>query len=615
MKARLMYPDRHLDLQQELPRHERALSQDLELDTLVRAMAGEDQFLCEVARRSLLAGLDNDADTILYRQEVLKDCMKNPAVVRELYNLVVEAIEAKRKSWLGIFSKSPGGILHEAIELLEMFVETLKQLKGIADAHVGGFQSRGLKGLFAMLQKEFSDEYFASIQKHVTQLRFKRGVFVSAELGKGNVGMNYVLRQAPAKRPNWLGRLLGKGAPAYSFRIHERDMAGASILSELRERGINLVANALAQSTDHILSFFHILRTELAFYLACLNLHDKLVAMGAPISFPRPEAVGSRWHRFSGLYDVCLALTMGRRVVGNVVNADGKSLVIITGANEGGKSTFLRSVGLAQLMMQCGMFVGAESFAAELCVGLFTHYKREEDATMRSGKLDEELGRMSDIVGAIAPHSMLLLNESFSSTNEREGSEIARQVVRALLERRVKICFVTHLYEFAHGLFDRKLDDAMFLRAERQADGTRTFRLVEGEPLETSYGEDLYSKIFAVRTDVPFARTVPEEAGTTGGETPSSSGPGIPPGKKKDGGQAGGEEAFGTERRRNRSGVPNGRDGGRVAAGGGPKERVGPEAPPLREGASPRGEPQEADGADQEATSAKLRAVRKNPVG
>jgi DNA mismatch repair ATPase MutS len=95
----------------------------------------------------------------------------------------------------------------------------------------------------------------------------------------------------------------------------------------------------------------------------------------------------------------------------------------------------------------------------------------------------------------------LLFNESFAATNEREGSEIARQIVCALLERRVKVFFVTHLYEFAHGLFDRKTEEAVFLRAERRADGTRTFRLVEGEPLETSHGEDLYREIFPVETD------------------------------------------------------------------------------------------------------------------
>jgi len=117
-----------------------------------------------------------------------------------------------------------------------------------------------------------------------------------------------------------------------------------------------------------------------------------------------------------------------------------------------------------------------------------------------SGKLDEELGRMSDIVDHLKADSLLLCNESFAATNEREGSEIARQIVHALLERRIRIFFVTHMYDFAHSLYDRKMADAMYLHADRQPDGTRTFRLVEGEPLATSFGEDLYKKIFAVGT-------------------------------------------------------------------------------------------------------------------
>ena len=115
---------------------------------------------------------------------------------------------------------------------------------------------------------------------------------------------------------------------------------------------------------------------------------------------------------------------------------------------------------------------------------------------MKSGKFDEELSRMSEIVGHLSPDCMLLFSESFAATNDREGSEIARQIVCALLEKRIKIFFVTHLYEFAHHFYERKLTNAFFLRAERQSDGNRTFKLIEGEPLQTSYGEDLYDKIF-----------------------------------------------------------------------------------------------------------------------
>ena len=193
---------------------------------------------------------------------------------------------------------------------------------------------------------------------------------------------------------------------------------------------------------------------------------------------------------------MALALLLKERVVGNDLAADGKALVIITGANQGGKSTFLRSIGQAQLMMQCGMFVGAESFAANVCDGLFTHYKREEDATMKSGKLDEELSRLSDIVNHITPNALLLFNESFAATNEREGSELARQIVRALLEKRIKVFFVSHLFDFTHSMYDKHLDTALFLRAERQDDGERTFKLYVGEPLQTSFGVDLYGKVF-----------------------------------------------------------------------------------------------------------------------
>lgn len=271
----------------------------------------------------------------------------------------------------------------------------------------------------------------------------------------------------------------------------------------------------IAQSNDHIISFFRQLRAELAFYVACLNLRERLAEIEEPTCFPVPESSGvPRRHSFNELHDISLALNMGRKVVGNDAEADGRSLVIITGANQGGKSTFLRSVGLAQLMMQAGMFVPAAAFRADLACGVFTHFKREEDVTMKSGKLDEELGRMSKIVDHLAPGSLVLFNESFAATNKREGSEIARQIVEALTERGIETYFVTHLFEFAHELHQRNLPNAMFLRAERREDGARTFKLAEAPPLQTSFGQDLYNRIFEkmaynddIRHDKTEART------------------------------------------------------------------------------------------------------------
>jgi hypothetical protein len=496
MKAYLLFPDRDFDPKAPLPWNDAALVQDLELTTLFGAMAQQDEVVFEVAERVILTGLPEGIETIRYRQSILEDCLANPGVIRELYALSVEAVEAEKKHYLGTLARHPDWVLRWATGLIEALLGSMRRLRRLADAHAEAFRAEGWREFFSMLKRELDDEYLASVERHLKQLRFRGGMLLSAELGKGNKGRRYILHQPPSSKPRWLDRIFTHQPPVYVFQLHPRDESGARMLSELQNRGISLVASALGQSADHVRSFFAVLRRELAFYVGCINLHERLARKGEPICMPVPASMEESRLSFRGIYDICLSLSMEERVVGNDGNADGKDMVVITGANTGGKSTLLRSIGLAQLMMQCGMFVPAEAFSANLCSGLFTHYKREEDTAMKSGKLDEELGRMSQIVDYVKPRALILFNESFAATNEREGSEIARQIVSALLEKRIKIGFVTHLYEFAHGLYRSRRDRTLFLRADRLPDGARTFKLKEGEPRETSFGEDLYNSVF-----------------------------------------------------------------------------------------------------------------------
>lgn len=514
MKTFLMYKNRDFDpqqilsrrdtsrhnmsnsLNQILPWNERELTQDLGLDILFKTMSGGNEFLLDVANVGVLSSV-TDVETIQYRQHVFSDCLKNTQVITSLYDIATEAIIKERANTLWIFTKHPSSILSRSVNMLGMFVEMLKRLRAVADQSASEFKSAGFSRLFTMLQKELTDEYFASIEEHLKYLKFKGGVLISAELGKGNKGKNYMLRKLPEDTRGWLSRIVTKRTKGYSYQINSRDEVGFRTLSELNDAGLNLVANTTAQSTDHILSFFQTLRTELAFYIGCLNLYAKIAELGEPLCMPIPVTAGERKLMFSGLYDLSLALNSKQKVVGNDLNADYKSLFVIIGANTGGKSTFLRSVGIAYLMMQAGMFVSASSFHSEVCEDILTHYKREEDRWMESGKWDEELSRMSEIVDHLKPNSLMLFNESFASTNEREGSEIADQIVKAILEKGVKVFFVTHLYSLAKSFLDQKLGHAVFLRAERRPDGTRPFKLIQAEPKQTSYGEDLYSKIFS----------------------------------------------------------------------------------------------------------------------
>ncbi len=490
-----MYRDQDFDLERALPVNEAVLTQDLELNPLFNAMARGDKFLFDVAKQGVLASL-RDPAAILYRQQVFRDCLDHPKIIREIYDLAVEAITGERRMYLSMLWATPDLILYRSVQMLEMYVERLKQLRKLADEQAWQFRSEGFTRFFAMLESELNDEYFQTIDSHLKELKFRHGVLISAGLGKGNKGKGYVLRRQ--REQSWSERLAFTNRSGYSFTIADRDEGGFKALEEIRGHGINLVANALAQSTDHIQNFFGMVRAELGFYLGCLNLNTRLLEKGEPTCFPVPLAQGNSKLTAQGLYDLNLTLLVAERVIGNDVAADDKTLVMITGANQGGKSTFLRSVGLAQLMMECGMLVAAETFSANVSSGIFTHFKREEDASMESGKLDEELSRMSEIADAITPNCLLLCNESFAATNEREGSEIARQVVRALIETGVKVFFVTHLYDLAHGFWNQHMESTLFLRAERQEDGRRTYKLVEGEPLPTSYGRDSYRRIFGV---------------------------------------------------------------------------------------------------------------------
>ncbi|CAM2785048.1 DNA mismatch repair protein [Mycobacterium intermedium] len=512
MKVRLLHPNDDVELKPQLPEELSDLvNDDLELDRLYEAMGAGDRYLREAGKKVLPLTV-SDPDVIIYRQHVLGDCLANRAVVRRIYAMTseVEGIALRHKVFLGgLRSNDAQLMLRRSVRILELLLKTLRLLRRLASDHADRFRSAGFRQFFAMLTDQLSDDYLSQVDEYLSELQLPRGLLLSAQLGMGNKGEGHLLHQPTQRGRGWWAKLAANPTESREFSIDPDDMAGEQALSALGGHAVNDVANTVTQAAEHFQSFFGRLRTELGFYLGCLNLRDELTRRHVPICFPEPIPVGAPRFRCRGLRDVALCLSIGKMVTGNDVEADGKTLIVVTGANEGGKSTFLRSVGAAQLMMQAGMFVAAEAFSANVRGRVFTHFKREEDANLRHGKLEEELGRLSQIVDHIEPTSLLLCNESFSSTNELEGSQIARGIVRAMVEGGVKVFFVTHLYDFAHSLYARDDPADLFLRAERRSDGVRTFRLVPGEPESTSYGQDSFRRIFGVAAQLKLCSDQP----------------------------------------------------------------------------------------------------------
>lgn len=273
----------------------------------------------------------------------------------------------------------------------------------------------------------------------------------------------------------------------------ERDDAGASALGELRNDAIFEVARVLAEAAHHVKSFFRQLRWETGFYVGAVQLQQKLNSAGVQLCWPEPLISADGILDTNGLVNLSLPVRLDTSPVPNDIPAAPR-LVIITGANQGGKTTLLRSIGCAQLLMQCGLFVPAARFSSEIALAVHTHFRRAEDEWLRSGKLDEELGRMSRVVDRCRPGDLVLMNESFASTDEIEGSFIGSEVIDALLRHGMRVLIVTHFHALAQHYLHRP--GTLFLRAERLADGSRSYRVLPDSPQATSHGFDVYTQVF-----------------------------------------------------------------------------------------------------------------------
>ena len=501
MKGFLLYADHGVDWEEKSDPERVQTVQDLNLDVLCGAMAQGDHVLYSVAERVLL-NAELTVSDVEFRQAVLRDCLHHPPFVGELYARVCKAIADREEAHVGIFSRHRESMLHEYVPVLETLFDHLQHLRDFVLQPSRQFQSEGVRGLVEMLQNELDDQYLSNVRQHLTALRFKRGMVFSATLGRGHQGRRYRVHQGSAEainKPRWTLERFRQRArvvdATLSIVISELDEGGQAALVELKDRGLSSLTKVVIQALDQVVAFFKRLQMELAFYLGCLHLSERLHQIGAAWVFPAvaPAEEGAR--QFLGVYDLCLALQTEGPVVTCDLDAHGKDLIIITGANQGGKSTFLRSLGLCQVMLNAGMFVPASSARVSIASGVYTHFGRQEDRTMERGKLDEELKRFQDLIQRLKPYDLVLFNEAFSSTNEREGAEIAHQVTQALIESHIQVAFVTHLYSFARQWCEQNDCRVLCLRAGRLDDGTRTFQMIAGPPAATSFGGDLLQKM------------------------------------------------------------------------------------------------------------------------
>ncbi len=495
MNSFLMFQDKDFKIKNEFLDHEEDLIKDLELETIYKAASKDDEMIWQVFKTATLELLTKKED-ILYRQNALKDALSNKNLINSLYELSQKATEEEKKVFFGFFRKYPDVILHSSLKRVEISIRYIKLMMKELNNSSNNFKSKAFLNLIKRFEENFNDEILIELKKYLQTLLLRDGTIISFSFGEGLNATDPLLLKSSTPKTNWLKNIIHKRKKRFIYCINPKDESGERVISDIKNQGINKVADTIFKTANHLRNFIKIFHTELAFYSGAINLYDELKKSNSQLCYPRIFDKSKKVEEFKELKDITLLLTKKEAVVSNNLKANDKELFIITGANKGGKTSYVRALGTAQIMAEIGIFTVSKECSLNICQKIFTHFKKDEDTALQSGKFDEELKRLSLIIDFLTPNSLIIFNESFASTNETEASLIASDIIQAILEKNIKIFFVTHMYSFAKKFYDKNNPHFIFLKAIREENGNRNYKIEKSPPLPTSYGEDIYNKIF-----------------------------------------------------------------------------------------------------------------------
>ena len=292
------------------------------------------------------------------------------------------------------------------------------------------------------------------------------------------------------------------------------DTAASQMLSRLVRRLKEILGHYLNISVRDISDLI----PELLFYVRWAEYLESLESAGWRFCKPqvREPSEGSPGMEAVGFYNLKLigSVQPNQAVPNDLIFDSEKRIYILTGANRGGKTTVTQAVGQLFLLAQCGLSVPAVSFSYDPVDLVLTHFPADEDQTMDLGRLGEECRRFRELYLLTTDRSLLLLNETFSTTSFEEGYYIAVDAVRAILRSDARTIYNTHMHKLAYEL-DSAVNDpdrpgrALSLVAETK-DGHSSFRVRVAPPEGKSFAQGIaeqygvtYENLISARRQAP----------------------------------------------------------------------------------------------------------------
>ena len=501
---------------------------NLELELLSRLICPENS----LNALRILIQLSTDEEVLNYRLDILEDFLNVPQLEAVLYENVHKLYVNEHVNIQKLGLADSFYALNTRLNSLKTFIECITKCHEFCQKFQDKFRSEALKGLVEYFASVYNSEYFDEVKRETDEcLRI---------LAKGvksvTVGINFDDMMRPVEamllsvstdsikkkgRFDWIFKHLDGGADRAIGRTHSlyNENGGtndleAPLFRELKEINSEYISHLdrairayFKKSTEDILTF----ESQMSFYIGAKRIIDAVRARGLDMCRPKYLKMEERKLNAKGVFDLSFYTQMvssdpmgslkDKIITNDCTMDDNGRFFVLTGANNGGKTTYTRAIGIIQVMAQAGIYVPCSSCEISPVDFIYTHFPKEEEVGLNTSRFTQECKQFKVTVDNATRYSMLLLNESIQSTTPTECVFIATELTKIFRCIGVRGVYATHLLELAKNLDklnaevegDTKLV-SIVTTVDTTADNKRLYRIVKSAPQEFGYAQTIYKK-------------------------------------------------------------------------------------------------------------------------
>lgn len=421
-----------------------------------------------------------ERENILPRQELFKALTDSAArsTFRELYEISSELYR---------LDEAFGSVRTEAEKCL-IFFFICGELVSFTEKASGSSLSDPISSRFALsFEKERSKEVYIRLKSRVNELspRVEEALTVSLELSGENVRVFSETGVTFMQRIRACASTLGINEP--NVKAPEGRVLSPDIVNSMGRLRVELMRELKAfkgEFSAYYSPSVTFYRKETEFYLTLLDLLDRIREVGIPLTYP--TVADGRLVNITEAYDVSLLAKNETDIVPNDISfTEEEPFYILTGANGGGKTTYLRTVGIALVLFLLGCPVPCKGASIGDISSVFTHFPRDERFD-GSGRFVEENNRVQAILREMDGSSVVLLNETYSTTNEENAVKMTEKLANELYGKGIFGLYITH----QHGLSESKIPYLNVL-IDVNDENRRTFKIAKQKSVGGSYARDI----------------------------------------------------------------------------------------------------------------------------